>query len=624
MTQGSTTHPRIVGTVLAGPGTSETVHSATRSLARVCDRVILVWTGTTLATDDAIDSAREGAPRLDVVHWPWRNDFGAARQAALDAATATGAEWSLAIDSDEWLDCHGEDVRATILASDSWAIGLWDQDDVHAQPRAVRLPSAARFSGRTHEALDRLTPSIPKFARARVHTHPKTAAQAMANAARDVEILREEVAANPTVARWKFYLGRALLAIEGCADEGIRWLDECAATDEWDEEAAWACYEAAHALMFGLDRPRDALARAVRGVAAHPGVAENACLAAVASTRLGRPDHAIYWAEMARVHGERPSGPYRALDHRVLPRHAKWLREGPADVEKWALRALGRESEAMDREREIAAWQAGKLTSTSIEPGTAASAEHFEAMHAESLRGMNYGAAADKVETSGERWLLGWVRDRWQSKRTAFPTCTVFDVGANVGDWTEAAVKTIGAVARVKAFEPGPAYAALAARFPSHGQVQCVNVGLSDECATSRPLFTPASGSEMASLTQRRLDHLGIRFDERDWIATVRLDDVCLETPAIDLLKLDVEGHEFAVLRGASRMLAEGRIDVIQFEGGGTWLDARITFRDFWELLSPRFDLFRLCRNGLAPIPRYSEALEVYTTANYVAVRRHP
>src|SRR4029077_14204035 len=38
-----------------------------------------------------------------VVSWPWRDDFAAARNAALDLAQAYGADWAITLDSDEAL-----------------------------------------------------------------------------------------------------------------------------------------------------------------------------------------------------------------------------------------------------------------------------------------------------------------------------------------------------------------------------------------------------------------------------------------------------------------------------------------------------------------------------------------
>lgn len=48
----------------------------------------------------------------------------------------------------------------------------------------------------------------------------------------------------------------------------------------------------------------------------------------------------------------------------------------------------------------------------------------------------------------------------------------------------------------------------------------------------------------------------------------------------VDFVKLDVEGHELAALKGMSGALQAGAIDMMQFEYGATFADSRILLRD--------------------------------------------
>jgi len=102
------------------------------------------------------------------------------------------------------------------------------------------------------------------------------------------------------------------------------------------------------------------------------------------------------------------------------------------------------------------------------------------------------------------------------------------------------------------------------------------------------------------------------------------LDDFCAEKGIehIHYLKMDVEGHELSVLQGGREMLAKGAIDWIQFEFGGCNIDSRTYLRDFFELLTPYYDIYRLLRNGFRPIRRYHETYEIFTTTNFIAIRR--
>ena len=64
----------------------------------------------------------------------------------------------------------------------------------------------------------------------------------------------------------------------------------------------------------------------------------------------------------------------------------------------------------------------------------------------------------------------------------------------------------------------------------------------------------------------------------------------------IDLLKLDVEGHELEVLRGGVRMFAQRRVKMVSFEFGGCNIDSRTYFRDFYYFFQENGlqDIFRM------------------------------
>jgi hypothetical protein len=87
-------------------------------------------------------------------------------------------------------------------------------------------------------------------------------------------------------------------------------------------------------------------------------------------------------------------------------------------------------------------------------------------------------------------------------------------------------------------------------------------------------------------------------------------------------LKIDVEGHELNVLKGAAELLSSRRINFIQFEFGEADIDSRTYLRDFFDLLSDNYDFFRIVPHGLRPIGAYSSAHEVFATINYLAALR--
>jgi hypothetical protein len=96
---------------------------------------------------------------------------------------------------------------------------------------------------------------------------------------------------------------------------------------------------------------------------------------------------------------------------------------------------------------------------------------------------------------------------------------------------------------------------------------------------------------------------------------------ICGLAHSIDLLKIDVEGHELSVLRGATKTMERGLIKVVQFEFGGCNLDTRTNLQDFFYF----FKEFKFVIGLVQPAGRiqlleqYDEFYEQYRTTNFVA-----
>lgn len=197
----------------------------------------------------------------------------------------------------------------------------------------------------------------------------------------------------------------------------------------------------------------------------------------------------------------------------------------------------------------------------------------------------------------------------------------VFDIGANRGEWSAALLKATPRT-RVYAFEPSSTAAEEPSRrFHGDANVTVVNAAVG-QTAGKLMLWADYPGSPLASLTKRHLEHLNIELDQGEEVDVVMLDRYCADhqvTPTI--LKLDVEGYELEVLKGSERVLDS--VSVVQFEFGGTNIDARTYFQDFFYFFERRgFSLYRLAPAGLREIARYSEFDEAFQTTNFFAARR--
>jgi len=87
----------------------------------------------------------------------------------------------------------------------------------------------------------------------------------------------------------------------------------------------------------------------------------------------------------------------------------------------------------------------------------------------------------------------------------------------------------------------------------------------------------------------------------------------------IDFLKIDTEGCEMNVLRGFGEEI--NRVEIIQFEYGGTYLDCGLKLGDIVQYLSDCgfFGFSYITPNGLSPITDFTDH---YTYCNITAIRK--
>jgi FkbM family methyltransferase len=224
------------------------------------------------------------------------------------------------------------------------------------------------------------------------------------------------------------------------------------------------------------------------------------------------------------------------------------------------------------------------------------------------------------VENSGEKSILKSLKALRQDGYC------LFDVGANKGDFTKIILDFFNNNdIEVHSFEPSKATFELLSNNIKSDKVILNNKGFGKKAGVF-PFYTDAPGSGIASLTKRKLDYLGVDFEYSEDVSIDTLDNYCLTNNIknIDLLKLDVEGHELDVLEGSKETLKRRIIKMISFEFGGCNIDTRTFLRDFYYLLNEfSFLLYRVTPSGyFYLIDNYSEKLELFRTTNFLAIRK--
>jgi FkbM family methyltransferase len=226
--------------------------------------------------------------------------------------------------------------------------------------------------------------------------------------------------------------------------------------------------------------------------------------------------------------------------------------------------------------------------------------------------------------TNGEQKFL--ERFQWIMNQQPVSTVTAIDAGANVGDWTRCFAEANGPKSKVYAFEPVKVtFERLAQNLKSWnlpGAVFPVMAALSRDDGEDAIFITNDQASELNSLHRRNTDAVGIHFRKGETVRLIKGDSFCAERSIerIDLLKIDTEGHEISVLKGFARMFEQKRIEVVQFEYGGSWLDARTQLMDAFELFGQYgYTVAKIFPEGIKLYPQYSPTLETFRYGNFLA-----
>ena len=173
------------------------------------------------------------------------------------------------------------------------------------------------------------------------------------------------------------------------------------------------------------------------------------------------------------------------------------------------------------------------------------------------LQGPLRGKLWVKGSSDNGCWLGSFEYDKQRLMSSMLhPGDTMYDVGANVGYYTLLASHSVGPTGHVIAFEPLPANVRLVQRHLRLNRVRNVEVqevAVSERDGHAR--FAPHASNAMGKLSESGT--VEVRMVSLDSIVT------SARFPDPRLLKVDVEGAELGVLRGAARLLQRARPSIL-------------------------------------------------------------
>jgi FkbM family methyltransferase len=220
------------------------------------------------------------------------------------------------------------------------------------------------------------------------------------------------------------------------------------------------------------------------------------------------------------------------------------------------------------------------------------------------------GESSDHIK-NGEAWFAGLV---------ANTSSTFIDVGANIGNWTAIFTASMPQGGKGILFEPSQdAVSKLRGRFSSIPNIEIAEAAVGDTLGMAtfyikddmeKSSLLEATGGPTVQRKQVKVTTIDIEVKNRGW-------------GYIDFLKVDTEGLDFNVMRGAKELLSMRKIGVLQFEYGDGWRYAGNTLAFAIRYLeSFGYRVLLLKSEGLFD-PDYKRYGEYFTYSNYVAVSPH-
>jgi FkbM family methyltransferase len=223
------------------------------------------------------------------------------------------------------------------------------------------------------------------------------------------------------------------------------------------------------------------------------------------------------------------------------------------------------------------------------------------------------------LSQNGELHFINSVCAKYQNLPFTF-----FDIGANKGEYTDLVLNEIKTHTNysLHLFEPQKSCVAdLSKKFAQNKNIRINNFGLSDQTSNAI-LYKDTDQSGFASVYKRDLDYYNIdmKLTEAIELKTAAEYLTAANITRINLMKIDVEGHEMKVFKGLGSFLNPTNIDFIQFEYGGANLDSHSSLREIHSLLTKKgFVVCKMMPTHLMVTP-YHPRLENFMYQNWVAV----
>jgi FkbM family methyltransferase len=202
----------------------------------------------------------------------------------------------------------------------------------------------------------------------------------------------------------------------------------------------------------------------------------------------------------------------------------------------------------------------------------------------------------------------------------------ILDVGAHKGAYA-LLCKQINNQAKIFCFEPNPKTFAILNDETKGCGIMTINQALSDSRGKLLLYdYMQNDRSTHATLCKDVIEQVHKEKSINFEVDVSTVDNFIQENNLknITLLKIDVEGHEIEVLKGAKKSLDRGVIDAIQFEFTQINSTSRVFMKDFFDLLQEKYDFYRMLPFELVLLGKYNPTFhEIFGYQNIVCLRKN-
>jgi FkbM family methyltransferase len=220
-------------------------------------------------------------------------------------------------------------------------------------------------------------------------------------------------------------------------------------------------------------------------------------------------------------------------------------------------------------------------------------------------------------EISGEKVFLKNIFAGMESP-------TIVDVGANIGEYSKK-ICLNSSNPTIYALEPHPGNFQKLEENIERRNVTTIRKACGGVEKKVNLFDYEEGGSSHASTVEGVINKIHKKEKQKVKVDMITLDRLIKnkDIDTIDLLKVDTEGNEIEVLKGAKKAIERNVIKCIQLEFNEMNVESRTFAKDFVEYLR-RYKIFRMLPNGLVELGEYRPVeYEIFAFQNIVAIHEN-